>query len=454
MEREPFFTHSKSFYRQMFSLLTVVAMQNLVAYSVNMVDNVMLGGYSQDALSGAAVVNQIFFMVQQLTLAIGDGLVVLGAQYWGQNRPDPICRLTVTALKVAFGFGMVMIALCSFFAHPLLSIFTPDEAIIQEGCAYLGLIQYTFVLFMVTNVLMAALRCVKTVKISFGVAVVSLLINLAGNYVFIYGKFGFPEMGVRGAAMSTLISRAAELLIVLFYLWKKDRKLLLFRGGLPKSDPSLAADYRRTAIPMMISNSLWAVSVPFQTAVLGHLSSDAIAANSVATTFYQYLKVVVVALSSSSAVMIGNAIGSGDLRRVRSEARTLSVIDLSIGIVLALALFLLRTPLLSCYHLTESAMVMADHLIIVMSVVMVGMSYQMPVSGGIIRGSGDVKFTMYLNLISIWFIVVPLSFASAFWWKWPVEAVVLMLQSDQLFKGLPIFLRFRSYRWINRLTRE
>ncbi len=453
MDSETFFTKDKQFYKQLFSLLAVVALQNLVAYSVNMADNLMLGSYSQEALSGAAVVNQIFFLIQQLTLAIGDGLVVLGAQYWGKKETAPIRSLTGSALRLGLLCGVATVILCRIFPRQILSLFTSDAAIVREGSAYLDLIQYTFVLFILTNVLMAALRCVKTVNISFAVSLISLLINVTINYTLIFGRFGFPEMGIRGAAVGTLIARSIELLIVFFYLWKADRKLEITSFRCLKGNAVLARDYRKVVMPIIVSNMLWAVSIPLQTAILGRLSSDAIAANSVATTFYQYMKVVVVAMASASAVMVGNAIGTGDMKQVRADARTLSAIDLAVGVVLAMVLFLSRKPLLSFYNLTDQAMVMSDHLIILMSVVMVGMSYHMPVCAGIIRGGGDVKFVLYLNLISVWLIVIPLSLASAFWWKWPVEGVVLMLQSDQLFKVIPTFWRFCTYKWVKVLTR-
>lgn len=202
----------------------------------------------------------------------------------------------------------------------------------------------------------------------------------------------------------------------------------------------------------MCSGMIWAISVPMQTAILGHLSADAIAANSVSSTFFQYLKVIVIAISSASAVVIGKDIGEGDIERVKSDGRTLSVIDLLIGVVLASLLFVLRGPLLYMYKLTDTAAVLADHFIMIMSIVMVGMSYQMPVSVGVIQGGGDTKFSMYMNLISTWGIVMPLSFLAAFVWKLPVELVVIAVQSDQLFKGIPVFLRFRSYKWIHKLT--
>ena len=189
-----------------------------------------------------------------------------------------------------------------------------------------------------------------------------------------------------------------------------------------------------------------------QKAILGHLSADAIAANSVVTTFFQYLKVIVIAIASASSVVIGKSIGEGDRKEIRAAGRTLSVLDVCIGILLAVVLLILRKPLLTMYNLTDTAMVLADHLMIIMSIIMVGMSYQMPVSVGIIQGGGDTRFNMYINLISTWGIVMPLSFLAAFVWKLPVEWVVVAVQSDQIFKGLPIFLRFRSYKWIRNLT--
>lgn len=452
--KESFFTKDPTFYRTLFPLLITVALQNIVAYSVNMADNIMLGSYSQNALSGAATVNQIFFMVQQITLGIGEGFVVLGAQYWGQGRMQPIRKLTGIALKLGLICGIITILICTFIPHLVISIFTNDPEIIAEGVAYLGIIKYTFLLFIITNVLMAALRCVETVKISFYISIVSLIVNVGINYVLIFGRFGAPQLGIRGAAIGTLVARIVELGIVVVYMLKIDKKLKLFSENFMKFDAALRKDYAKVEIPVMLSQVLWAVSVPFQTAILGHLSSDAIAANSVATTFYQYLKVIVLAMSSSSAVMIGASVGRGDMKRVKSDARTLVVIDLLIGVALGVALFVLRKPLLTFYNLNDTAIVLADQLIIVMSFIMVGMSYQMPVSMGIIRGGGDAKFSMVMNMISTWAIVIPLSFMSAFWWHWSVVGVVIMIQSDQVFKGLPTFIRFRSYKWVKKLTRE
>lgn len=450
--KQSFFTRDRAFYNDFFRMMIVVALQNLVAYSVNMADNIMLGSYSQNALSGAATVNQIFFMVQQFALSFGNALVVLASQYWGEKRTGPIRTLSGIALKLGILCSIIIIALCVLFPVPLLKLFTNSPEIIAQGRKYLFLIQWSFGLFIVSSILMAALRSVGVVNISFYISVVSLLVNVGINYTLIFGRFGFPEMGIRGAAVGTLIARILELIIVLLYIKYVDKKLNLFSKGFLAVDQGLRRDYIKVYLPIMCSQVLWGVSVPMQTAILGHLSEDAIAANSVATTFFQYLKVIVLAIASTSSVMIGNAIGRGDQESIRAEARTLSVMGVVMGLILGILLVLFRYPLLSLYSLTPGATRMALNILVIMGFVMVGMSYQMPVSFGIIQGGGDAGFTMKMNMISTWLIVMPLSFMAAFWWKWPVEAVVLVIQSDQFFKGIPTFIRFCSYRWMKKLT--
>lgn len=451
--KESFFTRDPAFYKAFFTMAVVVVLQNLVAYSVNMADNIMLGSYHQDALSGATTVNQVFFMVQQFALSVGNTLVAIAAQYWGQKRVGPIRTLTGIALKLGLIISAGIWAVCMFLPRQLLLLFTDSEAILVQGMDYLAIVQWTFPLFIISSVLYAALRSVGTVNISFYISIVSLVVNVGINYTLIFGRFGFPEMGVRGAAIGTLIARVLELIIIVFYIVRVDKKLKLLTDDWWKGDTGLRRDFTKVYLPNMCSQVLWGVSVPMQTAILGHLSDSAIAANSVATTFYQYLKVIVIAMSSTTAVMIGTAIGQGDMKRIRSDARSMTAINLGVGVILGVALVVLRGPLLTMYNLTDEATAMALNLIAIMGIVMVGMSYQMPVSFGIIQGGGDAKFTMKMNLISTWLIVMPLSFLSAFVLRWPVEAVVMVIQSDQIFKGLPTFLHFRRYTWMKKLTK-
>ena len=176
--------------------MTVIALQNLVAYSVNMLDNIMLGSYSQNALSGAATVNQIYFIVNQIALAIGNALIAITSQYWGSHQTKPIRKVTKAALLFSLAIAAGIIALCMRIPNTLIGLFTTSPDIIREGTIYLHIIQWTFLFFMISNLLLAMLRSVETVKIAFLISVISLLVNGGINYILIFGRFGAPEMGI------------------------------------------------------------------------------------------------------------------------------------------------------------------------------------------------------------------------------------------------------------------
>ena len=450
-----FFTRDKSFYRSFFHLFIVVVLQNVVAYSVNMADNLMLGSYSQAALSGAATVNQIQFLVQQATLSFGDGMVILNAQYWGKRHLSPIRSVTGIALKVGCVLGAGIFALTALFPAPIVGLFTPDSQIIAAGVEYLSVIKFTYPFYILSTLMMAALRSVETVNISFGTSLMSLVVNVCINYLLIFGHFGFPELGILGASIGTLTARILEFLVVLFYIARVDRRLQLFSENPFRRSKELERDYVRVALPVVGANLLWSMAPPIQTAILGRLSSDAIAANSVSTTVFQYLKVITASEASCTSVTMGRIIGSGltEPRQLRPYVRTLQAIFLLFGFASGGSLLLLRQPLLSLYSLTPGAMELAGQLIPLMALIYVGMAYQMPIATGVIRGSGDTKFSMYLNLISTWLIVMPLSFAAAYWWSLPVFWVVFLLNFDQLFKCIPVAIRVNRYKWVHILTR-
>ena len=452
-EKYTFLSHDRNFYRTLIGLVAFAALQNVIGYTVNMADNMMLGRYSQEALSGAATVNQIFFLIQQFGVSVANALVALSGQYWGEGRKKPIRILSGYALRLSAYIGIGIIVGGMLFPSQICSVFSADPAIIEQGRQYMVIVCWSFGIFCITSTLYAALRSVGIVKIAFYVSIVSVIVNCSINYCLIFGKFGLPELGIRGAAIGTLITRILEFIIV-FIFCLKDKKIALIQKELFMKDKGLKRDFTKMYVPIFFSTVVWAVSIPIQTAILGHISSDALAANNIASTFYQYAKVVTFAMSSCSGVMIANAIGKGDRELVKQEGRTLSVIDVFLGIALAALLFFLRKPLLSLYTLTPGALALADSLIILQAVIMLGMAYQMPVSFGVIQGGGDAGFVVKMNSICTWCIVIPLTFMGAYWWHVPIVLLVLIIQSDQLFKCIPVFVRFRKYTWIKKLTRD
>ena len=444
----------RSFYRSFFMIYIDLVLQNVVTLSVNLADNMMLGAYSEVSLSGVAAVNQIQFVYQQLLLALGDGLVIFCSQYWGKKMTGPMKRIAATAMQAGLLICALLFFLVSLFPVQALRLFTTDEAIIAEGVRYLGIIRFTYLFFAITQILLATLRSVEMVKIAFMLSVQTFFINCGINYVLIYGKFGAPELGVAGAAIGTLVARIVECIVLICYVRKKEKNLRIRLKDYLKFDKVLCVDYIKITAPMLLVQGLWGLNTAMQTVILGHMTAAAIAANSVASTLFLLVKSIPVGAASTASIMIGKKIGEGDLDVVKNYARVLQKMFVVIGIISGILLFFLRIPVLRLYDLSENTREMANTFLIILSIVAVGMSYQMPTNNGIIRGGGNAMFVVKMDIISIWGIVIPLSLIMAFVVKASPVVVVCCLNADQIFKCVPAFLEANYGKWIRKLTRD
>ncbi len=445
-------TKEKGFYKRFFSLWYVLVLNNVIILGVNLADNIMLGNFSEAALSGATACNQLQFIFQQLILGIGNSMVMMGSQHWGKKDTESVKKLANGALICGLFIGGVFFLLATFIPRQLLMIFTDSEKIINEGVKYLNIIKYTYPIFALTNVLLPTLRAVESVRIGFIVSLFTLVSNVSLNYVLIFGKLGFPAMGSEGAAIATLISRTIELLVVVVYILAVDKKLKWRPHDLGHFEIPLFKIFLVTCLPLIVTDGLFGVSTALQTAILGHMDGAAIAANSVASTLFQLLKVASVGSAGAAAVIIGKTIGEGRLDKTREYAKTMQIIFIGIGILTGITLFLLRTPIISAYKISDEAKELANGFLIVLSITGIGTAYQMPTNTGIVRGGGDAKYVLIMDLISIWGIVLPLSFLAAFVWGWHPIAVIACLNADQVFKSIPAIIKCNRFKWIKKLA--
>lgn len=440
----------KAFYKEFFSLYIALVLQNIIVLLVNLLDNIMIGAYSETALSGVAAVNQIQFIYQQIIFGCADALVVIGSQYWGMKKTDDIKRLVPSALCPALLTGAALFLLACLNPSAMVSVFTESADIRHQGVLYINTIKYTYIPFALTNILLAALRSSETVKIAFYTSLSALIINCSVNYCLIGGNLGFPEMGVKGAAIGTVIARLFELFAVAFYVLFKDKKLNIQLREFLKVDRNLFIRYFKVALPVVSVAAMFGVSTALQTVILGHMTDAAIAANSVASTLFQTLKVASVGASAATAVVIGKAVGTGDMKKVKDYTKTLQIIFLIIGFCTSVALFLLRAPILSLYSLDAETKRLANLFLLVLCVTGFGTAYEMPALTGIVR-SGQPSFILKNDFISIWLIVLPASFLAAFYFKANPVTVVFLLNSDQIFKCAAAAIKTNSYTWVKRI---
>lgn len=447
------FTKDKSFYKSFLRLCLALMLEQAVILSVNLADNLMLGTYSEAALSGVAAVNQIQFVYQQIVYGIGNALIILGSQYWGQRRMKEIRSICAIGVRMEILLAAVLFALVSIFPQGALRIFTDSPVFVEQGVAYLKIMRFSYLFFALTAVMLSSMRVVESVKIALRVSVVSLVINVGINYLLIAGNLGAPEMGARGAAIGTLTARIVEFIIVFSYV-VRDEKLGLRLRDMLHLDAQLLKDFIRVGMPVVGAAMLWGFSNAMQTVILGHMNDSAIAAQSISNTVFLLLKVTSVGACSAASVLIGKTVGEGDMPRVKEYTRTLQMIFICIGIMLASIMLVIRLPLLGVYapKITPETYRLANAYMLIQSVVLLVMSYQMPINAGVIRGGGDTRFILVIDIICT-FTFIPLAFLGGLVWNWPPIAVIVCVNVDQALKCIPACIRVNSYKWVRKLTR-
>ena len=452
----------KDFWRRFSVLLLTIAGQNIIVYGVNLLDNIMigrLGDTAEVAISGVFIVNQIQFLLQMIVNGIADGTVVMCSRFWGEKNIADIKRAAATALRVALILSGAMLAVALTIPRPVLSIFTDKPAVLDEAVKYLRIVAFTYVFFAVTQVLLGMLRSVECAFIGFINSCAALAVNLVLNYALIFGHFGFPALGIRGAAIATLVSRMVELLIVVIYLAFFDKKLKVKIGELFRTDPEISKRFVKVALPVMASGTSWGIAMGLQTAILGRLEDSVITANSIASTVFQIMSVFIYGSATASSVMIGKTIGegaaAGDLDALKAEIRhragRMQLLFLVLGTVTGLCLFLCRPLILSFYDISAGTRDLAMQFMAVLSVTVVGTAYQMACLTGIVRGGGDTRFVFINDLIFMWGIILPASYLAAFFFRFPPVVIFACLKADQILKCFVAVVKVNRYRWMKKI---
>lgn len=444
----------KDFYKAFFTMTLTLAFQNLVVYGVNLADSVMMGAYSETALSGIGICNNVQFLLMMAVTGTCNGMTVIASQYWGKSDKKNIKSVSAVSVWISLAFAVAVTLLCAFMPETVIRLFTDKEAVIAQAVEYLDVIKYTYILYALTTVLLAILRSVETVKIGFYVSLSSFGINILLNYALIYGRLGFPEMGVRGAAAATLVARAIEFAVVIIYTFLIDKKLKIRPAELFKTDRQMFRDFFKTGSPLMMSSLSWGIAMSVQGAIIGRLVESAIAANSIATTIFQIATVITYASSNVACVLVGKTIGeNGTLELIKRRSRNLQLIFLAIGIVSSAILLICKGLIIDFYNATPETYAITNQFIWVLAVTIIGTSYEAPALCGIVSGGGETAFVLKNDFIFMWLIVLPLSALSAFVFKLPVVVTFACLKSDQILKCIVAYVKVNRYNWIKKVTR-
>ncbi len=443
----------KGFYKTIISITIPIACQNLIGFGVNLTDTVMVGSLGELQLSAVSLANQVFFVFMVLTFGVASGASVLTAQYWGKNNTEAIRRVFAIAINFAVLFSLIFASAAFFFPQFLMGLLSEEAAVIQEGARYLRVVAFSYFFFGVTNTYLSTMRSVEEVKISVVVFGTSFFVNALVNYALIFGKLGFPAMGVVGAAIGTLCSRIVEFIILNIYIAFFEKKIGFRFPDLLRIDKLLLRDYFSYGLPVLVNELVWSSGMAVQAAIIGRIGSEFVAANSIVGVVNQLVSIFMFGAANASAVVVGKAVGTGDKAYVRACGNTLILISVGMGLVGGVAMFLLRGFAVNFYNVAEDTKRLAETLMMIMSINSVFIAVNCISIVGTLRGAGDTRFGFIADVAFMWTISIPLGILTGWFLRLPAWVVYLCLKMDEPLKAIICTLRVRGKKWIRDVTR-
>lgn len=451
---KPRIVREKSFYKTLLTIALPVTMQNLIVFCTQMVDILMLGKLGDTAISASSLANQPFFIFNLLTLGISGGAAVLCAQYWGKKEIKPIRTIVVSAVRFTAVVGFILSIIVLLMPEKIMTIFAKEADVISAGADYLRIIAYAYFFFGFSNTFYSTIRSVEIVKVAVVSNIIALVTNVSLNYVLIFGHFGLPALGIKGAAIATLIARITEFVIAVTYMFLIDKKLKIKLKDFLFFDKLLNKDLIKISSPVAANEVMWAMGMSMQAALLGKLGKEAVSANAIISVVQQLSTVAVFGVASAAAVTIGKAIGQGDMQKARDRGHTFQIISFIFGIVVFCVIFFSRNIAIDFYNVSDKTKELAHQMILVAALI----GFFVSISGisivGILRGGGDTKFSLMAEIITLWILAIPSAYFAAFVLKLPVPWVFLIMKIDEPAKSIFCFIRMKGTRWLKDVTRD
>ena len=448
-----FFTRDRSFYRTLIALAIPISLQNLITFAVGFADNLMIGRLGDNAISGVYVGGQVQTVVQMFIGGVEGAILILAAQYWGKKDTESIRRVVSIGVKLAAMVGAVFSLVTVLFPGPIIGLFTKEPGVIAEGTVYLQIVGFTYLFFSVSQVMIASMRSVETAKIGLYISIMALIVNVGLNYILIFGKLGLPALGVKGAAIATLISRVLEMSVSVGYVFFADKKLRLSVRDLLHTDRQLLRDFIKYGLPIIGGQVVWSVNMLANTKIMGVYSAGVMAAVSITGMLHNLIYVWMNGLSSAVGVITGKTVGAGKYETMKEYARTVQVIFLLVGVLSGGIVFLARDGFVGLYDVTPEALSYSREFINVISVTIIGTCYQAACLFGLVKSGGDISFVFKNDSIFVFLVVLPSAIICQ-WLAAPAWVVFDALKCDQILKCFVAVVKINRFNWMKNLTRE
>lgn len=439
----------RSLRKEIVRLALPIALQQFMTALVGACDAIMLGKLSQDAMSAVSLATQVTFVFNLFMFAFMAGENMFVAQYYGKGDYTGISQVFSLVTKICGCIAVVFLAGTLFFPEQLMRILTNEETLIVLGSEYLRVIGISYVFSGIAQIFLAIMKNCGAVNMSTLINGVMVILNIALNAVFIFGLSGFPKMGIKGAALATVLATVVQ------FLWSVGYVLCRIRAvkfSLRSCEKKLFGRFWQKTVPLLINNLAWGIGFSMYSVIMGHLGTDAVAANGIANISKNLVVCFCLGLGNAGSIIVGNRLGADRLQEAKEVGETLTKTAIIAGIVSGLVLIALSPFITKMVDLTPTARGYLQKMLLIASYYIAGKSVNCMTIGGIFAAGGDSKFGMLCDSVTLWCIIVPLGCICAFILKLPVMVVYFVLNLDEIIKLPVVYKHYKKYKWIKNLT--
>lgn len=439
----------RSLRKEIVRLALPIALQQFMTALVGACDAIMLGKLSQDAMSAVSLATQVTFVFNLFMFAFMAGENMFVAQYYGKGDYKGISQVFSLVTKICGCIAVVFLAGTLFCPEQIMRILTNEETLIVLGSEYLKVIGISYVFSGIAQTFLAIMKNCGAVNMSTLINGVMVILNIALNAVFIFGLSGFPKMGIKGAALATVLATVVQ------FLWSVGYVLCRIRAvkfSLRSCEKKLFGRFWQKAVPLLINNLAWGIGFSMYSVIMGHLGTDAVAANGIANISKNLVVCFCLGLGNAGSIIVGNRLGADRLQEAKEVGETLTKTAIIAGIVSGLVLIALSPFITKMVDLTPTARGYLQKMLLISSYYIAGKSVNCMTIGGIFAAGGDSKFGMLCDSVTLWCIIVPLGCICAFILKLPVMVVYFVLNLDEIIKLPVVYKHYKKYKWIKNLT--
>lgn len=443
-----------TFLKKAITIALPVAMQGMLNTIVNLVDTLMIGTLGETAVAAVGLANKVFFVFSLLVFGVVSGAGVLAAQYWGNRDLKNIRRALGTALMIA-GLGSLFFVVPGIWKPELvMRIFTTSGNAVALGATYLPIAALSYPFIAITNVYVAMMRSVGRVKAPVAISSMAIVINIVLNYILIFGKLGMPAMGVAGAAAATLIARIAESGVMLLVVYLTRTPLACRLGEMFGFGRAFFRQFVSTCTPVIANEFMWGLGTTVYSMAYGRMGDDAVAAITIATTIQDIVVVLFQGLSAATAVILGHEMGAGQLKRAEKYAREFFILSFLTTLAAMGICYGIRWHVISLYRITPQVAQAVNLCLLVFILYMPFKNFNFINIVGVLRSGGDTKVCLIIDTSGVWAIGIPMAFLGGLVLGQPIYVVYAMVLSEELYKAVVGYLRYRQKKWLRNLAVE